>query len=200
MTGQPYRRRAGGRVDRSRTHTFTFDGRDHVGHPGDTLASALLASGVRTVARGVETGRPRGVFSAGAEEPNALVQLLSGACPEPMLRATQIELYDGLRARSLAGRGAVPTEPDTARYDKAYAHCDVLVVGGGPAGLAAAYAAGTAGARVILVDEQPELGGDLLGGRARLDGAPALDWVEDLTGRLALLPKVRVLVRTTAVG
>jgi sarcosine oxidase subunit alpha len=198
--GQAFRRRAGGRIDRTRTLAFTFDGQGHAGHPGDTLASALLANGVRTVARGIETGRPRGIFSAGAEEPNALVQVLSGASAEPMLRATEIELYDGLRAHGLAGKGVVPTEPDPARYDKAYAHCDVLVVGGGPAGLAAAYAAGTAGARVMLLDERPELGGDLLGSRALLDGAPAMDWVTEIAGRLGLLPRVRVLVRTTAVG
>src|SRR5947207_7505442 len=178
---------------------FTFDGRTYAGRPGDTLAAALLRAGVRTVAHGIETGRPRGVFSAGAEEPNAFVQVDSGGS-EPMLRATQVELYDGLRAHGLSGKGVVPTEPDPARYDKAYLHCDVLVVGGGPAGLAAAYAAGTAGARVVLVDEQPALGGDLLGSRTRLDGAPALDWVAGLADRFAELPKVRILGRTTAIG
>jgi sarcosine oxidase, subunit alpha len=198
--GQPLRRPAGGRVDRSRTLTFTFDGQAYSGHPGDTLASALLAGGVRTVARGIETGRPRGIYGVGVEEPNALVHLLSGACPESMLRATELELYDGLRAHGLRGKGVAPTEPDPARYDKAYLHCDVLVVGGGPAGLAAAYAAGTAGARVVLLDEQPELGGDLLGSRALLDGAPASEWVADIAGRVAQLPKVRVMARTTAVG
>jgi sarcosine oxidase subunit alpha len=197
---QPFRRPHGGYVDRSRTLGFEFDGRRYQGHPGDTLASALLACGVRTVARGIETRRPRGVYGAGAEEPNAVVQLLSGASPEPMLRATQIELYDGLSARGLSGKGVVPSEADHARYDKAYAHCDILVVGGGPAGLAAAYAGGTAGARVMLLDDQPNLGGDLLGSRARLDGAPAMEWVADIDGRLGQLPKVRVLTRTTAVG
>ena len=70
---------------------FFFDGHAYAGRPGDTLAAALLRAGVRTVARGIGTGRPRGVFSAGVEEPNAFVQVDSGGS-EPMLRATQVEL------------------------------------------------------------------------------------------------------------
>ncbi|TYB58608.1 FAD-dependent oxidoreductase [Nonomuraea sp. PA05] len=170
---------------------FTFDGRELRGEPGDTLAAALLRNGVMVVGRSVELGRPRGVFTAGPEEPNALVRV--GA--DPMLAATVVELYDGLEAWSLRGKGRVDLDAaDERRCDKGYLHCDVLVVGGGPAGLAAAVAAGRAGARVILVDEQPRLGGDLLNSRLLLDGAPALDWVAglDLPGR--------VLTRTTAVG
>ncbi|MGW3344761.1 2Fe-2S iron-sulfur cluster-binding protein [Nonomuraea rubra] len=173
---------------------FTFDGRALRGEPGDTLAAALLRNGVRVVGRSVALGRPRGVFTAGPEEPNALVRV--GA--DPMLAATVVELYDGLEAWSLSGKGRVDLDAvdavDDRRCDKGYLHCDVLVVGGGPAGLAAATAAGRAGARVILVDEQPRLGGDLLSSRLLLDGAPAMDWVAglDLPGR--------VLTRTTAVG
>ncbi|MEV4373054.1 2Fe-2S iron-sulfur cluster-binding protein [Nonomuraea sp. NPDC049637] len=169
---------------------FTFDGRPLQGEPGDTLAAALLRNGVRVVGRGVESGRPRGVFSAGPEEPNALVRV--GA--DPMLAATTVELYDGLAAWSLRGKGRVDLDAaDDRRCDKAYLHCDVLVVGGGPAGLAAAAAARAA--RVILLDDQPRLGGDLLNSRVLLDGAPALDWVDSLD-----LSGVRVLTRTTAVG
>ncbi|MFB4282193.1 2Fe-2S iron-sulfur cluster-binding protein [Nonomuraea sp. MTCD27] len=174
---------------------FTFDGRPMRGEPGDTLAAALLRNGVRVVGRSVELDRPRGVFTAGSEEPNALVRV--GA--DPMLAATTVELYDGLEAWSLRGKGRVDPDgglgtADERRCDKGYLHCDVLVVGGGPAGLAAAVAAGRSGARVILVDEQPRLGGDLLNARLLLDGAPALDWVDGLE-----LPG-RVLTRTTAVG
>ncbi|SEF67038.1 sarcosine oxidase subunit alpha [Nonomuraea solani] len=170
---------------------FTFDGRPLRGEPGDTLAAALLRNGVRVVGRSVELGRPRGVFTAGPEEPNALVRV--GA--DPMLAATTVELYDGLEAWSLRGKGRVDLDAvDERRCDKGYLHCDVLVVGGGPAGLAAAVAAGHSGARVILVDDQPRLGGDLLNSRVLLDGAPALDWVDGLE-----LPG-RVLTRTTAVG
>jgi len=81
----------GGRIDRSRPFRFTFNGHAYQGFAGDTLASALLANDVRVVANSVTYGRPRGVFSAGVEEPNALVQI----GPEPMLRATQVELVDG---------------------------------------------------------------------------------------------------------
>lgn len=174
---------------------FTFDGRPMEGEPGDTLAAALLRGGVRIVGRSVELGRPRGVFTAGPEEPNALVRV--GA--DPMLAATTVELYDGLEAWSLRGKGRVDVSAasdagDGRRCDKGYLHCDVLVIGGGPAGLAAATAAGLAGARVILMDDQPRLGGDLLNSRTLLDGRPATDWVDalDLPGR--------VLTRTTAIG
>ncbi|MEV0591040.1 2Fe-2S iron-sulfur cluster-binding protein [Nonomuraea cavernae] len=188
---------SGGLVDRSVTLSFRFDGRALQGHPGDTLASALLACGVRVVGHSVELGRPRGVFSAGAEEPNALVRV--GA--DPMVAATTVELYDGLEAWSLRGKGRVdPDAADDRRCDKGYLHCDVLVVGGGPAGLAAALAAGETGARVILVDDQPRLGGDLLNSRVRLDGARGLDWAALAGARLAALPEVRVLTRTTAIG
>ncbi|GGO66143.1 2Fe-2S iron-sulfur cluster-binding protein [Nonomuraea cavernae] len=188
---------SGGLVDRSVTLSFRFDGHALQGHPGDTLASALLACGVRVVGRSVELGRPRGVFSAGAEEPNALVRV--GA--DPMVAATTVELRDGLEAWSLRGKGRVDLDAaDDRRCDKGYLHCDVLVVGGGPAGLAAALAAGLTGARVILVDDQPRLGGDLLNSRVRLDGARGLDWAALVAARLATLPEVRVMTRTTAIG
>ncbi|MFI0479830.1 FAD-dependent oxidoreductase [Actinomadura sp. 9N215] len=154
MTG-PFRTALGGsRIDRSRTVTFTFDGASYTAHPGDTLASALLAHGVRIVAHGPYTGRPRGVYSAGAEEPNAFVQVESGP-GEPMVRATRLEAHDGLRVSSLAGRGRLATAPDPSRYDKTYAHCDVLVVGGGASGRAAAREAAEAGDRVIVADDRP---------------------------------------------
>src|SRR5215831_12685040 len=97
---QPFRRRTGGLVDRATMLRFRFDGRDLTGHPGDTLASALLANGVRLVARSFKYHRPRGVFTAGSEEPNALVELRTGARREPNTRATVVELYDGLEAAS----------------------------------------------------------------------------------------------------
>ncbi|MFC6677220.1 2Fe-2S iron-sulfur cluster-binding protein [Nonomuraea ferruginea] len=188
---------SGGLIDRSVTLPFRFDGRQMHGHPGDTLASALLASGVRVAGHSVNLGRPRGIFTAGPEEPNALVRV--GA--DPMLAATTVELHAGLEAWSLRGKGRLdPGAVDDRRHDKGYLHCEVLVVGGGPAGLAAALAAGESGLRVILVDDQPRLGGDLLGSRVLLDGAPALGWVAAAESRLAALPEVRVLTRTTATG
>ncbi|WP_188196931.1 sarcosine oxidase subunit alpha family protein [Nonomuraea sp. SYSU D8015] len=193
------RRENGGRIDRSRTLRFRFDGQEYTGHPGDTLASALLAGGVRQIATSVKLGRPRGVFSAGSEEPNAVVQI-EEPFPEPMLPATTVELYDGLVARSLAGQGRLATEPDPARYDAVHAHCDVLVVGAGPAGLAAARAAAGAGARVILADEQPEPGGALLGSPDEVDGVPGAEWAAATAAHLEGLPDVRVLRRTTVFG
>jgi sarcosine oxidase subunit alpha len=208
---QPMRRPRGGRIDRSSTLAFAFDGGDYLGHPGDTLASALLANGVRTLARSVTLGRPRGVYAAGAEDPCALVAVESGPAAAPLRRATEVELYAGLRARGLAGKGRLDTsgvDPggapsdalDGARYDRAYLTCEVLVVGGGPAGLAAAHAAGRTGARVVLCEAGPELGGGLLGCRARLDGEPATAWVDRVAASLAALGEVRVMTRTTAVG
>ena len=91
------------RIDTTRTLQFTFDGRAYTGHPGDTLASALLAHGVRRMARSFKYGRPRGIIGAGAEEPNALVQLGEGALTAPNIKATQAELYEGLSARSTSG-------------------------------------------------------------------------------------------------
>ena len=94
----------------------------------------------------------------------------------------------------------MPPGPDPDRYEDRHAHADVLVVGAGPAGLAAALAAGTAGARVVLADQQNELGGALLDHGDEIDGAPALDWVTDAVARLEAMPEVRILTRTTVFG
>ncbi len=244
---QPNRLPAGGRIDRAAPLTFSFNGRALEGYRGDTVASALLANGVDVVARSFKYRRPRGIVGSGAEEPNALVQLGTGARRLPSRLATQTELAQGLRVssvagwpsverdllsviglaarflpagfyyktfmgppgrwetyegliRRLAGFGAAPRDPDPDRYDKVNAHCDVLVVGGGPAGLAAALAASGRGARVILADEQPELGGRLLDEPAEIDARPALAWVADATAELRRRSEVRMLTRATAVG
>ena len=241
---QPNRLPRGGRIDRATTLRFRFDGRALEGHPGDTLASALLANDIHLVARSFKYHRPRGILSAGAEEPNALVRLGSGQRAAPNLRATEIALTDGLVAasqncwpsrgldigrlndlvapllpagfyyktfmasprvwraaepliRRAAGLGRAPVGPDPDRYEHRHAHCDVLVVGGGPAGLAAAFAAGRTGARVILADDQPEPGGALL---AETEHALALDWLAGVRGALAALPETTVLTRTRVTG
>ena len=109
-------------------------------------------------------------------------------------------LYEPVIRRA-AGLGEAPTLPDPDRYAQTYAHCDVLIVGAGPAGLAAALAASDAGARVILCDEQPAFGGSLLGGpQVEIDGSPALDWVQAAVQTLRQNPRVRLLSRTTAFG
>ena len=100
MSTAPFRLPSGGAIDRTRTLAFTFDGRPYTGHPGDTLASALLAHGVRLVGRSFKYHRRRGVFTAGPEEPNALVRVGERDRAEPNTRATMVELYDGLVAQS----------------------------------------------------------------------------------------------------
>jgi sarcosine oxidase subunit alpha len=245
-----FRAAALGRIDRSRPLRFTFDGRPHEGFAGDTLASALLANGVHLVGRSFKYHRPRGILGAGSEEPNALVTVTRDAARQtPNLRATQVELYDGLAAQSqnrwpsletdvgrvndwlsrffpagfyyktfmwprtawkalyepvirrAAGLGVAPTHPDPDRYAQRYAHCDVLVVGAGPAGLAAALAAAAAGVRVMLCDESSEFGGSLLGDRsARIDGLAGAEWLQRSLAVLASSPRVTLLTRTTAFG
>ncbi|HEX3860405.1 MAG TPA: sarcosine oxidase subunit alpha family protein [Stellaceae bacterium] len=245
---QPFRLQVGGMIDRSRRLSFRFDGRDYDGHPGDTLASALLANGVRLVARSFKYHRPRGVVAAGIEEPSALVQLEAGAFTEPNRRPTDIALYDGLRAtsqhawpslaadfggfadwlspllpagfyyktfmqprgvwqalwepvlRRMAGLGQAPTAADPSRYDKRHTHCDVLVVGGGPAGLAAALAAGRTGARVILADSGVLMGGVLLRRAYRIGEDAAQLWAAETLAELKTLPSVRLLPNTTILG
>jgi len=246
---QPFRVASGGVIDRSRQLAFEFDGVRCNGHPGDTLASALLANGIHLVARSFKYHRPRGIFSAGCEEPNALVQLAMGPRTEPNVRATTVELYDGLVAasqnrwpslgfdvgalngafarllpagfyyktfmwpstpkawlgyerfiRAAAGMGRAATEPDPDTYEHQYTHCDVLVVGGGPTGLAAARAAAATGARVILCDEGHRFGGRSIGEIAAIDGVGADAWMEGTVQALAANPDVTLLPRTTAFG
>ena len=247
---QPFRLPSGGRIDRNKPIRFSFDGRIYEGFQGDTLASALIANGAHLVGRSFKYHRPRGILTAGTEEPNALVGV--GAAETrytPNLRATQVELYEGLTAESqnrwpslsfdigvindalspflaagfyyktfmwpraawkvlyeplirrAAGLGRTPTAPDADRYTQVYAHCDVLVVGAGPSGLAAALAASKAGAKVILCDEQAEMGGSLLTEReATIDDRPAADWVASALAELVNRGNVTLLSRTVAFG
>src|SRR5829696_6370081 len=237
-----------GLVDRARPLRFSFDGRVMTGFAGDTLASALLANGVRLVGRSFKYHRPRGILSAGPEEPNALVELGTGARREPNTRATGIELYDGLEAQSqnrwpslafdlfavnswfapfnkagfyyktfmwpagfweklyeplirrAAGLGRAAGAEDLDHYEKAFAFCDVLVIGSGPAGLAAALAAGRAGARVILCEEDFSVGGRLLSERQEVDGIEGHAWAARAIAELESLPEVRILRRTSVFG
>jgi methylglutamate dehydrogenase subunit C len=238
----------GGLIDRQQACRFTFDGVDYAGCAGDSLASALLANDVHLVGRSFKYHRPRGILSAGPEEPNALVELRSGARREPNTRATVIELYAGLDAvsqnrwpslkfdlqainslfgplfvagfyyktfmwpasfwekvyepliRRAAGLGRATLEADPDHYEKSWAHCDVLVIGAGPAGLAAALMAARSGARVILADEDFALGGRCLAERRTVDGQQAADWAAAAIAELRSLPQVRLLPRTTVFG
>ena len=239
----------GGRIDRSQALSFTFNGQTYQGFAGDSLAAALLANGVDIVGRSFKYSRPRGIVAAGAEEPNAVLQIGSSEAAQiPNVRATQQALYSGLVAsstngwpsvntdlmgilgkvgggmmppgfyyktfmypqnlwmtyekyiRKAAGLGRSPTEVDPDIYDQMNQHCDVLIVGAGPAGLAAALAAGRSGARVILADEQEEFGGSLLDTRETLDGKPAAEWVAQAIAELKTLPEVTLLPRATVNG
>ncbi|MCB5160494.1 sarcosine oxidase subunit alpha family protein [Marinomonas algarum] len=240
---------SGGRIDRSTSLTFTYNGKSYQGYKGDTLASAMLANGIDVVARSFKYSRPRGIVAAGAEEPNAVLQLgATEATQVPNVRATQQELFDGLVSsatngwpsvdtdvmgmigklggkmmppgfyyktfmfpesswetyesmiRKAAGMGRAPRETDPDTYDSINQHCDVMVVGAGPAGLAAALTAARGGARVIIADEQNELGGSLLNSVALLDGKPAADWVHDVVQELGTFEDVTLLPRSTVNG
>jgi sarcosine oxidase subunit alpha len=140
--------------------SFSFDGKLYKGHQGEPMAAALLRSGLLTITNSTYHGRPRGVVGLGVEEPNALVQLVSGTM-ESMLPATVIEVADGLAARSLTGIGALPESPDEARYDKTNRYVDTLIIGAGLAGLMAADEHLRAGREVLLIDDQSGPGGHL---------------------------------------
>ncbi|RJT83268.1 sarcosine oxidase subunit alpha family protein [Arthrobacter cheniae] len=209
MTSHNARLAAGGRIDRTISWRFTVDGEEFTGHPGDTLASALLANGRIAVGNSLYENRARGIMSAGVEESNALVRIeprFTGHVAESMLPATTVTLVDGLKAELLNGLGRLDPEDDRAEYDKKYVHTDVLVIGGGPAGLAAAREAVRSGARVMLLDDQPELGGSLLSGSTApglaesIEGKPALEWVADVEAELVSGSESTVLNRTTAFG
>ncbi len=246
MTSQPYRLAEGGVIDRTRPLTFSFNGRRLTGYSGDTLASALLANGVHLVGRSFKYHRPRGILTAGTEEPNALVQLEAGNRSIPNLRATRIELYNGLSAasvncwpgvrfdagalidavhrlvpagfyyktfmwpqggwhvyerliRRMAGMGRAPEGADPDRYERTNAHCDVLIIGAGPAGLAAAVTAGRSGARVILADERGQPGGSLPDVAADGD-VTGTSWLGDTIAELQSMTNVRMFTRTTVTG
>ncbi|GGI77507.1 sarcosine oxidase subunit alpha family protein [Pseudarthrobacter scleromae] len=209
MTSQNARLASGGRIDRTISWRFTVDGEEFTGHPGDTLASALIANGRINAGNSLYEDRPRGIMSAGVEESNAMVKIAArfpGDVAESMLPATTVTLVDGLKAELLSGLGKLDPEEDRAEYDKKYVHTDVLVVGGGPGGLAAAREAVRTGARVMLLDDQPELGGSLLSGSTApelvetIEGKPALEWVADVEAELVSGAESTVLNRTTAFG
>lgn len=233
------------RVDFTAPLQFTFDGQSYYGYQGDTLASALLATDTRLLARSFKYGRPRGIMGTGPDEPNVLVQIETGARTIPNLKATQVELYDSLTARrttgtpslnfdwkSFAGRfarfmpagfyyktfqsrklwphfervireaagyGSAPRDPDPETYDHQHHHADVLIVGGGAAGLVSALVAGRAGLNVILLDEQSEPGGWLLSSPNTIVGSDsAHNWLTKILAELASLKNLRIMRRATA--
>ncbi len=243
-----YRLQTGGLIDRNRPLSFTFDGKALQGVEGDSLASALLANGRQLAGRSFKYHRPRGILTAGAAEPNALMTIGQGGRTEPNTRATMQELYDGLEAtsqnrwpsleldfgalngllspflgagfyyktfmwpaalweklyepiiRRAAGLGKASYDVDPDRYEKSWAHCDLLVIGAGPAGLAAALTAARSGARVILIDEHSKAGGSLLSETATIAGKSAAEFAGDVLSEIQAMPNVEVMTRTTAFG
>ncbi len=239
-----------GRVNANKPVRFTFDGVAFKGLEGDTVASALLANGVHLMGRSFKYHRPRGVVTAGSEEPNALIGTTRGKGQfEPNTRATIQEIYEGLETesqnkwpslkfdlgaindrlymlfsagfyyktfmwprsfwdsvyepliRKAAGLGKAPTEVDPDHYASRYLHCDVLIVGAGPSGIAAALTAGRAGSKVVLVDENTEMGGTLLSEPSvSIDNQSAWDWLAGAMAELDQMPNVRRMTRTTAMG
>lgn len=238
----------GGLIDRDTHLGFSFDGHAYQGHVGDTLASALLANGLRTVGRSFKYHRPRGILTAGSEEPNALVTLGRGAGQEPNVRATTVELRQGIDAysqnawpsvgfdllevndlmssfltagfyyktfmgpariwervfepaiRRAAGLGRLSAEAADLRFEKAFAFCDLLVIGAGPAGLMGALTAAEAGADVILADEDFLPGGRLNAEAGEVGGQSGAAWAADAVARLEAMPNVRLMRRTAVTG
>lgn len=237
-----------GLIDRTKPVRFRFDGKDYAGYKGDTLASALLANDVRLVGRSFKYHRPRGVLTAGSEEPNALVEVIGPTNQTPNVRATVQEVFEGLVAQSqnrlgslrfdllavndylspflsagfyyktfmwprafweglyepiirrAAGLGSLSGQHDEGSYEKAFAFCEVLVIGSGPSGLMAALTAGRSGADVILCDESHALGGRLLSDGGTIGGVSAGEWVAQVVAELQALPNVRIMLRTTVTG
>ncbi len=228
--------------------SFSFDNRSYRGRGGEPLAASLLANGIRLMGRSFKYHRPRGVLTAGPEEPNALMTVGEGARATPNVRATVQPVYDGMVAmsqnrwpslandimgvndwlspflgagfyyktfmwpkafweavyepiiRRAAGLGALSGEPNPDAYEKAFAFCDILIIGAGPAGLMAALTAGRSGADVILADEDEALGGRCLSEAEEIGGRSASDWAAGVAAELAEMPNVRVMTRTCVTG
>jgi heterotetrameric sarcosine oxidase alpha subunit len=241
------RLQSGGAIDRSTRLSLSFDGKAYAGFRGDTLASALLANGVRLIGRSFKYHRPRGIYSCGPEEPNALVTVSRASGPEPNIPATTLELFDGLTVKSqnrwpslafdlmginelvsplipagfyyktfmwpgrawmfyerfirrAAGLGVASRDSGPFRFERNHLFCDVLVVGAGPAGLSAALAAGRAGARVILAESEPLLGGALWRDEDMIDEVSADNWLRQVSAELRSMPNVWTMLRATVFG
>ena len=245
-----FRLESEGEINRTEKISFKFNGKALFGYRGDSLASALLANGIHLIGRSFKYHRPRGILSSGSEEPNALVQIIKDkdkAKTDPNVRATQIEIYEGLEAQSQncwpnvkfdigeinsifssilpagfyyktfmwpsklwrkyeyfirksAGLGKSPTEKDPDKYDHKYYHCDVLIVGGGPAGITAALMAAKSGNKILLVDEKPEFGKNLLSSskeNIKINDLSPAEWIKVKRKELLNFKNIKTLNRTT---
>ena len=242
---QSNRLATGGRIDRGKRLSFTFNDRKLQGFQGDTIASALLANGISTVNRSFKYHRPRGIMSAGVEETNAVLTVSDGNGDIPAVRTTVRALiddhqitspsgfpsvnfdlgrvldfthglwpagfynkvfkwpnwhwYEGL-VRRMAGLGHLPGGEDRNRYFHHNLHCEVLIVGAGPAGLAAALSSASSGARVLLVEQDHEPGGSLLACSAQIDAIDSELWISRTTLALEDAANVTVMTSSTVSG
>ncbi|MGV6848867.1 MAG: sarcosine oxidase subunit alpha family protein [Marinibacterium sp.] len=235
-------------IDETFRVPFTFDGERMAGHPGDTLASALLANDRLLMGRSFKYHRPRGPVTAGSEEPNALVGLGAGAHFDPNERATTTPLRDGLRAtsqnrwpslgadigaiggwlsrilpagfyyktflfprdfwhdvyepliRRAAGLGRAPEHPDADSYEHLHMHADIVIAGGGVAGLQAALTAASGGARVLLFEQGESWGGRTPIDGGSIDGQPAEAWIAQTVDALTDMPNVTLRLRAMVAG
>ncbi len=245
-----FRLESGEGINQTEKISFKFNGKTLFGYKGDSLASALLANGIHLIGRSFKYHRPRGILSSGSEEPNALVQIIKDkdkAKTDPNVRATQIEICEGLEAQSQncwpnvkfdigeinsifssilpagfyyktfmwpsklwrkyeyfirksAGLGKSPTEKDPDKYDHKYYHCDVLIVGGGPAGITAALMAAKSGNKILLVDEKPEFGENLLSSskeNIKINDLSPAEWIKVKRKELLNFKNIKTLNRTT---
>ncbi len=241
----PARLSDGGLIDRNKPLQFSFNGVNYTGYEGDTLASALLANDIKLVARSFKYHRPRGVFTAGEEEPCALIEIGEGDARTPTSRAPMIPLVQGLITnsqncwpsvnfdigrvldfthifwpagfynktfkwpswhtwenliRKSTGLGQALTGPDPDHYEQVNAHCDLLICGGGPAGLLAARTAGRLGVRVMLVEQDQSFGGTLNWEQVQIEGKSGHSWSLNIIDELDSMKNVMLLPHTTVVG
>jgi sarcosine oxidase subunit alpha len=245
LPAQKNRLPSGGRINRDKSLSFKINGKEFQGFQGDTIASALLANGIRTVSRSFKYHRPRGIMSAGVEETNALLTVSDNNGDIPIVRTTVRALIDGQQiksprgfpsvnfdlgrvldfthklwpasfyhkifmwpnwhwheggVRNMAGLGQVPVGVDTTKYFHHNSHCDLLIVGAGPTGLAAALSAVNSGARVLLVEQDYELGGKLLSNSVRINDSDSNLWISQTKSTLEAATNITVMTSSTASG
>ena len=234
-------------IGKNKIINFFFDGKKYQGYEGDTLASALLANNVHLVGRSFKYHRPRGIISAGSEEPNGIVQLETNEYTEPNRRVTEIQLYEGLKAysqnnwpnvnfdfgavndllspffpagfyyktfmwppkfwktyeyfiRHAAGLGKSPKKDDPHKYEHFHYHCDLLIVGSGVSGLFTAEIAAKNNLKVLLIEQENELGGEILSANnydTKINNIPINDWKNKIITNLKSYSNVKIISNTT---
>ena len=235
-------------IDETTRVSFKFNGKTYFGFKGDTLASALIANDVHLVGRSFKYHRPRGIMSAGSEEPNAIVQVGNdSALTEPNVRATEIEIHEGLEANSqncwpsvnfdigginnllspfipagfyyktfmwpanfwkkyeyfirhAAGLGKSPKTDDPHQYEHFHYHCDLLVVGGGVSGLYTAEIAADENLKVLLVEQEADLGGALLAEQdttKKINELSVNEWRNNIINYLSNKNNLKIITSTT---